>query len=452
MSTLQDSPALEDASSTALNTPAKSSTANPSWAKPVSFPDWRFVLDQEPLDDQKKIQFIRAVIAFLGHCKAVRKPASIGIAKAYLEVGLEQGNCGQIDRDALRWFFITHRREYGDNPPERRFETAFPPQPMPIPEGTPEWEAQLIRTIRLRGFLWNTEQTYRGCLRRFATAIAPKTPDQAGAEEVRDHLTDLAVQKRISASGQRQALNALVFFYREVLKRDLGDLGEFKRARPSHRIPVVLSREELKSLFASLEGTWRLMAELQYGSGLRITELLELRVQSLDLARGRIVVRAGKGNKDRVTVLAEKLIPRLQAHLAHLRELFAKDRENQVPGVWLPAGLDRKYRGAGTAWQWQWVFPMKNLSQDRQTGIVRRHHVIDATFQRVIKEAAAKAGIDKRVTPHVLRHSFATHLLEAGTDIRSLQDLLGHACVETTQIYTHVMVRPGLGARSPLDQ
>ena len=451
MNTLQHNSALENVSTATRDAPTKSSTANPSWSRPVSFPDWRSVLDLEPFDDQKKIQFVRAVIAFLAHCKAIRKPASIEVAKAFLEVGLGQGKCGQIDRDALRWFFITHRREYGDNPPDRRFETPFPPQPMPIPEGTPEWEAQLIRTIRLRGLLWNTEQTYRGCLRRFAAAIVPKTPDQAGAEEVRDHLTDLVVQKGISASGQRQALNALVFYYREVLQRDLGDLGEFKRARPSHRMPVVLSHEEIKSLFASLEGTWRLMAELQYGSGLRITELLELRVQSLDLARGRLLVRAGKGDKDRVTVLADKLIPRLQAHLARLRELFAEDRKNQVPGVWLPAGLERKYRGAGTAWQWQWVFPMKNLSQDRQTGIVRRHHVIDGTYQRMIKDAASKAGIDKRVTPHVLRHSFATHLLEAGTDIRSIQDLLGHACVETTQIYTHVMARPGLGVRSPLD-
>jgi len=164
------------------------------------------------------------------------------------------------------------------------------------------------------------------------------------------------------------------------------------------------------------------------------------------------VVRGGKGDKDRVTVLAELLVPDLHAHLARLRELFANDRENQVPGVWLPLGVSRKYPNAGVQWQWQWVFPMKQLSRDRQTGIIRRHHVLDGCYQRVIKTAAAKAGIDKRVTPHCMRHSFATHLLESGTDLRALQDLLGHANVETTEIYTHVMARPGLGARSPLDQ
>ncbi|ATC65825.1 integrase [Nibricoccus aquaticus] len=256
----------------------------------------------------------------------------------------------------------------------------------------------------------------------------------------------------MSSSGQKQALNALVFFFREALKKDLGALGDFVRAKRKHpRIPVVLSREELNRLFDVLPGTYRLMAELQYGSGLRITELLELRVQSLDLARGRLLVRGGKGDKDRATVLSQKLVSPLHAHLGRLRDLFAQDRASNIPGVWLPLNVERKYPNAGVQWPWQWVFPMRELSRDRQTGIVRRHHVLDGTFQRVTKTAAEKAGIDKRVTPHVLRHSFATHMLESGVDLRALQDLLGHANVETTQIYTHVTVRPGLGARSPLD-
>lgn len=431
--------------------PTNSDSVNPAWAKPVFFPEWQSHLALEPFDDLTKHRYIRSLAFFFGHCKAVRSPASIGLAKAYLEAKAEQGNCSTAEREALRWFFRTHRRATQEGSTGQMVRSVTTPTPMPIPEGTPEWEAKLIRTIRVRGMLWNTEQAYRACLRHFAAEIAPLLPDQAGADEVRTHLTNLAVKRGVSASSQKQALNALVFFYREVLKRDLGDLGDFHRPQPKARTPVVLSREELKRLFAALPGTWRLIAELQYGSGLRISEVLELRVQNLDLARGRLIVRAGKGNKDRVTVLAEKLVPALQAQLVRLRELFQKDRERNLPGVWMPAGLERKYRGAGATWQWQWVFPMAGLSRDRQTGIIRRHHVIDGVYQRAIRVAANKAGIDKRVTPHVLRHSFATHLLESGTDIRSLQDLLGHACVETTQIYTHVMARPGLGARSPLD-
>jgi integron integrase len=322
---------------------------------------------------------------------------------------------------------------------------------MPIPANIPPWEAALIRAVRLKGFLWTTEQTYRAWVRRFALSIAPKKPEEAGVEEVRSFLADLVVHRRISASGQRQALNALVFFYKEAIKQELGDIGLKVWARKYPRMPVVLSREEINRVFDQLPGTWRLMAELQYGSGLRITELLELRIQSLDLARARLIVRAGKGDKDRVTVLSQKLIPQLQTHLAKLRELFEQDRKNDVPGVWLPYGLERKYRGAGSQWQWQWLFPASHLSLDKQTGIVRRHHLIDGVYQRAIKTAAVKSGIDKRVTPHVLRYSFATHLLESGIDLRALQELLGHANVETTEIYTHVTVRPGLGARSPLD-
>ena len=310
---------------------------------------------------------------------------------------------------------------------------------------------RLIRKIRLRGFLWNTEQTYRGWMKRFAVRIAPMTPDQAGPAEVRDYLTDLAVQQQVAASTQRQALNALVFYFREVVQRDLGDLGEYSRARRGPLIPVVLSRAELDRFFAQLIGTWLLMAQLQYGSGLRITELVELRVQSLDLDRHRVLIFGGKGNKDRATVLAKKLVPKLRDHLDRLRGLFAQDRENNAPAVWLPRGLERKFSAAGAQWQWQWLFPMAEWSLDRQTGIIRRHHVLDGTFQRVIKTAALTARIDKRVTPHVLRHCFATHMLESGVDIRTLQELLGHANLETTQIYTHIMSCPGVGAPSPLD-
>lgn len=431
--------------------PAVVGTENPEWRIPVSFPEWQAMLALEPLDAHTRARHARAIIGYLAHCKAAHERASIAGAKRYVESRRELS--GASEREGLRWFFITHRRcRKTDVLKTPREGVVAPPTPMPIPENTPPWEAKLIRTIRMHGLLWNTEQTYRGWMRRFAARVAPRPPDQVGTAEVQEFLTTLAVQEQVAASTQRQALNALVFYYREALHRDLGDLGAYRRASRGPHIPVVLSRSEIDRLFAQLERTALLIAQLQYGSGLRITELIELRVQSLDLERNRVLIFGGKGNKDRATVLAKALVPKLREHMERLRALYANDRNNDVPGVWLPRGLERKFSAAGTDWQWQWLFPMAGLSRDRQTGIVRRHHVLDGTFQRIIKTAAQRAGIDKRVTPHVLRHSFATHMLEAGIDIRTVQDLLGHANVETTQIYTHVMACPGLGAPSPLDK
>jgi integron integrase len=427
----------------------KTSEANPAWEEPVYFPEWHEILALEPFDALTRERFGKAIISYLRYCRDSHERASIAGAKRYLEVAPKRG---PFDRDGLRWFFVTYRRRHDANRQTRPCPVVVqPPTPMPIPPGTPQWEADLIRKIRLRGFLWNTEQIYRSWINRFAARIAPTLPNQAGTTEVRDFLSDLAVQRQVAASTQRQALNALVFYFREVGQRDLGDLGEYRRARRGPRIPVVLSRAEIDRLFAQLQGTWLLMAQLQYGSGLRITELVELRVQSLDLDRHRVLIFGGKGNKDRATVLAKRLVPKLRDQLDRLRGLFANDRKNHAPAVWLPRGLERKFSAAGADWQWQWLFPMTEWSRDRQTGIIRRHHVLDGTFQRVIKEATERAGIDKRVTPHVLRHSFATHMLESGIDIRTVQDLLGHANVETTQIYTHVMACPGIGAPSPLD-
>ena len=195
----------------------------------------------------------------------------------------------------------------------------------------------------------------------------------------------------------------------------------------------------------------RLMAELMYGSGLRLMELLSLRIKDVDLERRQLIIRQGKGGKDRVTVLPDALVERLRAHVERLRRLHAEDREAGWPGVWMPEGLERKYPKAGEKWEWQWFFPSRQQMRDPRTRLLRRHHVLDATFQNAIRQAALRARLNKRVTPHVLRHSFATHLLESGTDIRTIQDLLGHKDVSTTQIYTHVMQKPGLGVRSPLD-
>jgi integron integrase len=235
------------------------------------------------------------------------------------------------------------------------------------------------------------------------------------------------------------------------LGKSLADFSEFDKARPGKRLPVVLSQEECQRLLGALEATPRLMAELMYGSGVRLMELLRLRVKDVDIERRQLMVRAGKGGKDRVTVLPKVLLEPLRQHRERLRLLHAEDQAAEVPGVWLPEGLDRKYPHAGKDWEWQWFFPSRERSIDPQTGLRRRHHVSDAAFQHTIRKAARRAQLNKNVTPHVLRHSFATHLMEGGTDIRTVQDLLGHKDVATTQIYTHVMQKPGLGVNSPLD-
>ncbi|HAV61700.1 MAG TPA: integron integrase [Verrucomicrobiales bacterium] len=277
-------------------------------------------------------------------------------------------------------------------------------------------------------------------------------PRDCGREEVRGFLTHLAVDRQVAAATQSQALNALVFLYREVLGVELGDLEEFRRAERPARVPVVLSRGECGRLFAAMEEPkMRLLAQVLYGSGLRLTEGIRLRIKDVDLERGQIVVRGGKGDKDRVTVLPERLREGLREQLTFSRELFKQDRAAGVAGVWLPEALERKYPKAGESWGWFWVFPSRETSVDPRGGIRRRHHVLDATVQQAVKRAGRAADIDKVVTPHVLRHSFATHLLESGTDIRTVQELLGHRSVQTTQIYLHVMQKPGLGVKSPLD-
>ncbi len=298
--------------------------------------------------------------------------------------------------------------------------------------------------------MWRTEETYREWAVRFAEFLTPRTPYVAEGKDVADFLSSLAVSQRASQSTQKQALNALVFFMQEGLHRELGEF-EFQRAQRGQKIPTVLSQEECVQLFAGLAGTPRLMAEVMYGGGLRLMELLRLRIHHLDLARGRIQVFAGKGDKDRITMLPDRLKPELERHLERLRLLHQEDRTNKLPGVWLPEGLASKYRNAGVQWTWQWVFPARHPALDPVSGIVRRHHVTDSTFQNDVRRAANLARFDKRVTPHVLRHSFATHLLENGTDIRTVQELMGHSDIRTTQIYLHCMKKPGLGVRSPFD-
>jgi len=431
--------------------------------QPVSFPQWKQALAQTNLSPAEKASYAREIITFLHHCKVGHVAATVGLAKHYL--GIREKQTTGPAREALRWFYRQGSRKLetsapageridpGMVPPEPvKRSTLRPMEPRPAAQdlGSSAWEENLIRTMRVRGLLWRTEETYRSWARRFAAFIAPMTPFAAGAEEVGAFLTDLAVRTRASPSGQRQALNALVFLMQEALSRDLGKL-DFKRATPRVRVPIVLARDECQRIFRQLEGTHKLMAELAYGSGLRLMELLRLRVQHVDLARMQLTVRGGKGDKDRMTIIPQSLVAELERQLDRLRPLYESDRKAGLPGVWLPDGLEKKFKRAGERWEWQWLFPSREASRDPATGIVRRHHTLDGAFQNAVRRAATKAGINKRVTPHTFRHSFATHLLEGGADIRTVQELLGHSSVETTQIYTHVMKKPGLGVRSPFD-
>lgn len=418
---------------------------------PISFPQWKAALAASELSEATRHRFEREIITFLRSCKLLHSPASVTMIKSYLADPIRQGQ--SPSRDALRWFYRASLAAPAAQPDARPtrppFRPAVPP-PAASDTGSTPWESALIQAIRSRHFLWRTEETYRRWAAQFAAFIAPRTPYAASATEVGAFLDRLALEKRASASSQKQALNALVFLMQEALGLELGEL-KFRRATKPPRVPTVLTRDECARLFARLDGTTRLMAELMYGAGLRLMELLRLRVHHLDLSRGQLRVLGGKGDKDRVTVLPERLIPPLRLHLDRLRELFRDDRARGLPGVWLPEGLARKYQRAGETWEWQWLFPSRETSRDPVSGLHRRHHTLDGAFQNAIRRAASAAGIDKRVTPHTLRHSFATHLLEGGTDIRTVQDLLGHQSVETTQIYTHVMQKPGLGVRSPLD-
>lgn len=315
------------------------------------------------------------------------------------------------------------------------------------PEG---WPARLRSVMRTGNYSFSTERAYAVWTQRFLSFCAEGgcKPD---AGSVRDFLEHLALTREVAAATQGQALNALVFFFRHVMQQPLGTIGDFPRSRRPRHLPTVLSREEVQRILGRLTGEYSLMAGLLYGAGLRLMECLRLRVKDLDFDRGQITVRDGKGGKDRVAVLPERCREPLREHLARVRTRHEEDLRRGVGEVHLPPALERKYANAPKEWAWRWIFPADRLSVDPRSGKVRRWHVHESALQKAVKRAARSAGIDKRVTCHTLRHSFATHLLEAGYDIRTVQELLGHADVSTTMIYTHVLNRPGLAVRSPLD-
>jgi integron integrase len=305
--------------------------------------------------------------------------------------------------------------------------------------------------IRLKHYSIRTEYAYTDWVRRFVLFHGKRHPRDLGAAEVEAFLTHLAVERRVSASTQNQAKSALLFLYKEVLGNELPWLDNVENAKRPQRLPVVLGRDEVASLLSRMTGGNGLIARLLYGSGLRLMEAVRLRVKDLDLNRLEIVVRDGKGGKDRVTMLSGSLKGPLEAQLAVARALHQRDLADGLGEVWLPFALERKYPSAAREWAWQYVFPSERLSEDPRSGKTRRHHVDEQNVQRAMRQALRAAGIHKFATPHSLRHSFATHLLEGGYDIRTVQELLGHSDVSTTMIYTHVLNKGGRGVKSPLD-
>jgi integron integrase len=327
-------------------------------------------------------------------------------------------------------------------------------QPSDSPNGKnpPKLLDQVRAEIRKRHYSLRTEASYVHWIRRFILFHGKRHPCEMGAAEIEAFLSDLAVRQNVSASTQNLALSAILFLYRDVLEVKLPWLDGITRAKKPQRRPVVLSRGEARRLLDELPADVAgLIARLLYGTGMRLMEGVRLRVKDLDLARGEILVRDGKGAKDRVTMLPQTLVEPLRAHLVVRRTIYARDRKQGRAAVWLPHALARKYPRAGSEWAWQYVFAAARISVDPRSGAERRHHVNEQQVQRAVRAAAKRAGIAKPVSPHVLRHSFATHVLEAGYDIRTVQELLGHKNVETTMIYTHVLNRGGRGVRSPLD-
>jgi len=326
--------------------------------------------------------------------------------------------------------------------------SSYPMDPALRPRLLP----QLRSALRVRHYSLRTEEAYVGWVRRYVTFHGTRHPADLDAADVARFLTHLADAGRVSAATQNQALAALLFLYRDVLGRDFGWLTGVVRAKRARRLPVVLGRDEVRRVLDAMTGTPKLMAQLLYGSGLRLSECIGLRVKDLDVERRQLTVRAGKGNRDRITVLPDLAAAALIPHLEQGRALHERDCAAGAGRTTLPDALGRKYPGAECEWAWQYVFPSRRLAWDARHSLWRRHHLDETVLQRAVKAAARRAQLSKRVSCHTFRHSFATHLIEDGYDIRTVQELLGHRDVNTTMIYTHVLNRGGRGVRSPADR
>lgn len=466
----------------------------------ISFPNWSEALKSSSLPKQERERHRIIINWFLGHLKRESSPATKTSARDFIEHLTETRRPPEWQlkqwMDGLNWFFreAPKRRNVAEKlkRPEKEAVAVVPElaslsgdeEGTAIPsvqigrsaipgevdgrrqyahtvaemqEQVPldPWYEETVRVMRVRHMAPRTEESYLGWIRRMERYQGSKNGLEDFNEEVlKRFLSYLAVEEGIAASTQRQALNAGVFFLRDVRKKELGDFSDYVKADPRKYYPVVYSKGEIKRLLDRMQGKWKLLAQLQYGCGLRISEVCRLRVKDIDLERGKLYIRASKGDKDRCVPLAKALREPLKEHLAKIRPLHEADREARVPGVYMPNALDKKMPNAGIRWEWFWVFPMDRLSKDPRgpaDAPKRRHHVLPRAYQKEISKAAAAAEIPKRSNSHVLRHSYATHLLENGTNIRTVQDFLGHSCIETTMIYLHVMEDQKDLTLSPLD-
>lgn len=338
------------------------------------------------------------------------------------------------------------------NTPSKR---SGPPQakagPSPASTGAPRLMERLRRELRTRHYTPRTEDTYAFWVRRYLHFHGMRHPTEMGAVEINAFLTDLAVRGKVASSTQNQALSALLFLYRHVLGIDVGDFGQVVRARKPFRLPIVMTRDEVRRVLAQMSGTHWLMASLMYGTGLRVNECVALRVQDLDFDRNQVFVRDGKGRHDRMVMMPQRLRAPLSEQLERVQEIHQQDLLDGYGLVLLPEAIDRKYPPAAADWRWQWVFPQERRWVNRKNGTQGRHHQDPSLIQRAVAQAVRRAGLAKRASCHTFRHSFATHLLESGHDIRTVQELLGHRSVRTTQIYTHVLNRGPSGVASPAD-
>nr|WP_105014151.1 integron integrase [Salinibacter sp. 10B] len=327
---------------------------------------------------------------------------------------------------------------------------ADPPEGDRPGNGSSDFLGRVRAACRRSGYTYRTEQTYTRWIVRYVKYHNTRHPSKMGKEEVRKYLSYLATKRRVAASTQNQALNALLFLYRDVLGREWDEITDFERANEPERLPIVLSEEETRALLGEMEGTNGLVAHLLYGAGLRLSEALRLRVKDLDFGYEQITVRQGKGKKDRRTILPDPLEAPLRRQLQKSEAIWREDLEAGYGQASMPLALARKYLNAATEWKWQYVFPSSRRSEDPRSGDIKRHHRSPSAVQKAVKQAVRDAGITKPASPHTLRHSFATHLLKHGTDIRTVQELLGHEDLRTTQIYTHVLQKGKAGTRSPL--
>lgn len=312
-------------------------------------------------------------------------------------------------------------------------------------------EKKVIYELRFQHKSYNTEKTYLYWLKDFISFIKSKNPNKIEQKDIKRYLTYLAINRKVATSTQKQAFNSLLFICRFILDIEIDNLNSVVKAAKSKKLPVVLSANEIKRIFKYIDGTKLMMLQLIYGSGMRLEECLSLRIKDIDFSCKTITVRAAKGDKDRITILPQFLISNLEKHIASVKELFLADRDNCVCGVELPGALEKKYPKAGEEWQWFWVFPSKKLSVDPRSQKVRRYHIYPSTLQKSFNTALKKSSVNKRASIHTLRHSFATHLVESGYDIRTIQELLGHSNVSTTMIYTHVASKNKLSVISPFD-